>query len=174
VDTIELQPDPVMTERFEAVRAEIEAAASGGLLGVFHVGSTAVPDLAAKPTVDVLAVFDDYEPARAAAADLTTAGYTVRKDEPEWIQLVPVDGDDVFVHFRPRESDVWRDQLVVREYLREHPEARRSYERVKREAAAEYPDDPEQYTAAKDGIVRELETRAYEAGYDERTPDLDD
>lgn len=171
---IELEPDPIFEERFERVREDVEAAAVEGLLGVFHVGSTAVPDLAAKPVVDVLAVFDGYEPARETAAELAAGDYRLRKDTPEWIQVVRGDGTEgVFVHFRPRDADAWRDQLLLREYLRDSEAARREYERVKRAAADAHPDDPEAYTAAKDDVIRRLEERAHEAGYDERIPDLD-
>lgn len=170
---IELARDPVLSDRFEETRTQIEKASSDDLLGVFHIGSTAVPDLAAKPMVDVLAVYEGYTPARRAADVLATEGYTIRKDEPEWIQLVRRDSDDaVFIHFRPRDSEVWRDQLVLREFLRDNRDARREYERVKRRAAEEHPDSHEAYTAAKDEIVRTLENRAYEEGYDARIPEL--
>lgn len=170
---IELKKDPVLRERFEEMRAQIEDASSDGLLGVFHIGSTAIPDLAAKPMVDVLAVYSGYESAREAADILVTKGYTIQKDEPDWIQLIQSESqDDVFIHFRPRESEVWRDQLVLREYLRENQQARREYEQIKRIAAEEYPNNPEKYTAAKDEIVCILEERAYEEGYDNHIPDL--
>jgi GrpB-like predicted nucleotidyltransferase (UPF0157 family) len=173
MDDVRLEPDPVWTDRFEEERTRIRDAASDGLLGVFHVGSTAIPDLPAKPLLDVLAVFEEYESARTTADALAAEGYDVRKDEPEWIQLTRTGGDDsVFLHFRPEEPDVWRDQLVFRDYLRENPQARREYERVKREAAAAHPNDPEAYTKAKEEIVLSLEERAYEEGYDERLPDF--
>lgn len=170
---IELEQGLVLTEQFETVREHIETVSGESLLGVFHIGSTAIPDLAAKPMVDVLAVYSGSESAREVAETLVRDGYTLRKDEPEWIQLVgTVDRYDVFVHFRPEDSDVWRDQLVVREYLRENPEARREYERVKLTAVEQYEDRPEEYTAAKDDVVRTLEDRAYEEGFDERIPNL--
>lgn len=170
---IELERDPVLRDRFEDVRSHVADASGDTLLGVFHIGSTAIPDLAAKPMVDVLAVYSGYEAARATAERLAAAEYRVRKDERDWIQLVHTDGeDDAFVHFRPIDSDGWRDQLVFREYLRENPDARREYERVKRTAATEHPDSAEAYTAAKDDVVRRLEARAYEEGYGDRIPDL--
>jgi len=173
MDSIELQPDPVWDERFATERDRIETQAGAGRCGLFHIGSTAVPDLAAKPLLDVLAVFEDYDSARETAGRLVEGAYSLRKDEPEWIQLTRSGAHDAFVHFRPRHSDVWRDQLVVREFLRDNPAARREYERVKRSAVEDYADDPEAYTAAKDEFVRSLERRAYEEGYDEQIPGLD-
>jgi GrpB-like predicted nucleotidyltransferase (UPF0157 family) len=123
--------------------------------------------------LDVLAVFVGYEAASTAADALAGSDYDRRKDEPAWIQLTRDAGCySVFVHFRPRDSEVWRDQLIFREYLRETPAARRRYERAKREAVAAHADNPEAYTDAKEAAVLELEAAAYEAGYDERLPDL--
>lgn len=172
MDEIRLEP-VVWTARFETERAAVEAASPDPPLGVFHVGSTAVPDLLAKPVLDVLAVYAGYEPARAAAAALVEEGYTLRQDDPDWLQVTEPDDHDypVFLHLRPRDVDAWRDQLVFVEYLRENRVARREYERVKRAAAAAHPDDPEAYTDAKAAVVRTLLGRAYEAGYGDSIPE---
>ena len=164
--------DPAWRERFERERDRIRTASGDGLLGAFHVGSTAVEDLPAKPVVDVLAVYDDYESASSAAEDLRAAGYDRQRDDPDWLVLSRTEGSPVVIHLRPEDADRWRDQLVFREYLRENPDARAEYERTKREAAAEHPDDVGAYTDAKNETIRELEARAYEAGYGERVSEL--
>lgn len=166
--------DPAWRERFQQVRDRILTASGEGLLGVFHVGSTAVEDLAAKPVVDVLAVFEGYDVASETADALVAGEYDRQRDDPDWIVLSRTDGQSVVAHFRPRWADRWRDQLVFREFLRENPEARAEYERAKRRAAAEHPDDVGAYTEAKDETIRELEARAYEEGYGERVPEFDD
>lgn len=172
---VELEPhDPVWRERFEAERARIHEAAPDGLLGVFHVGSTAVPDLANKPVLDVLAVFAGYDPARETAESLAAEGYELRRDEPKWVRLNREGEYPVVVHFRPREVDAWRDQVVFREFLRENPDARAEYECVKREAVADHGDDVYDYTDAKEQTVLSLTERAYEAGYGEHLPDFDE
>ena len=174
MDEVRLEPDSVWTDHFEAEEARIREASSEGLLDVFHVGSTAVPDLPAKPLLDVLAVFTGYESARATADALVAREYDLRQDDPEWIQLTRAEGDvPAFIHLRPEDSDVWRDQLVFREYLRDNAAARREYEQVKRAAAKAHPDDPEAYTDAKEETILSLEERAYEEGYAERLPEFE-
>ena len=172
MERIDLEPDPVWTDRFEAERDRVRSVAGDGLLGLFHVGSTAVPDLAAKPVLDVLAVFGGEAGMRTTAAALVEAGYRLRRADPEWHHLAADAEPPVSLHLRPVRSDVWRDQLVVREYLRDHPSARRGYERVKREAVEAHADEPESYTDAKESFVLALEERAYDEGYGERIPDL--
>lgn len=166
--------DPSWRERFERERDRILTASDDGLLGVFHVGSTAVEELPAKPVVDVLAVYDEYESASDAAEELRAIGYDCQRDDPDWLVLSRTDESPVVLHLRPEEADRWRDQLVFREYLRENPDARTEYEEAKRAAAARFPDDVGAYTEAKNETIRELEARAYEEGYGERVPELID
>lgn len=166
--------DPAWRERFASERDRIRTASGEGLLGVFHVGSTAVEDLAAKPVVDVLAVYEDYDAASAAADALAEWGYDRRRDDPDWLVLSRTEVEPVVIHLRPRAADAWRGHLVFREFLRENPDARAEYERAKREAAAEHPDDVAAYTDAKNEKIRSLEDRAYEEGYGECVPAFDE
>ena len=84
---IQVSPyDPGWPERYRAAEARIRAALGDRALAVEHVGSTAVPGLAAKDRVDVdLIVADpaaegDYVPA------LETAGFALRTREPHWYE----------------------------------------------------------------------------------------
>jgi GrpB-like predicted nucleotidyltransferase (UPF0157 family) len=173
MDTVKLQSDLFWDEQFATERDRIHTQAGDGLCGIFHIGSTAVRDLAAKPLLDVLAVFDGYDPARETAGRLVDSGYTLRKDEPAWIQVTRTGEYNAFSHIRPRHSDAWRNQLVVREFLRDNPRSRRGYERVKRAAVDDHADDPEAYTAAKAEFIQSIQRRAYEEGYEDRIPTLD-
>ncbi|WP_435178459.1 GrpB family protein [Halorussus sp. AFM4] len=166
--------DPAWRERFAGERDRLRTASDERLLGVFHIGSTAVEDLAAKPVVDVLAVYEDYVAASEAADALVEWGYDRRRDDPDWLVLTRTEVEPVVVHLRPRSADAWRDHLVFREFLRENPGARAEYERAKREAAAAHPDDVAAYTDAKNEKIRSLEARAYEEGYGERVPTFDE
>lgn len=173
MDLREKMPDPVWTDQYEAERERIQEASGDQLLGVFHVGSTAISDLPGKPALDVIAVFTDHESMRAAADPLTEEGYELEHDEPDCVVVIHW-GDDraVFIKMHTRDDQKVRNQLLFRAYLRENSEARREYERVKREAAAEHSEDPEAYTQAKDDVVRSLLERAREEGYAEGLPEF--
>lgn len=170
---IELQPhDPAWREHFESERDRIREIESDELLGTFHVGSTSVPGLVAKPSIDILSVYSS-ESAVHDAKESFPDEYRVHRDESDRVVLIS-DGEELSftVHLRPREAEDWRDQLVFRELLRDDPRARAKYEGAKRTAASEYPDDGKAYTSAKEPIIRSLTERAYEDGYDERLPDF--
>lgn len=168
---IELQPyDPSWPEYFDSERERIHDLASDELLGIYHIGSTAVPGLAAKPIIDILAVYSSRSAIHADKNEFPDE-YRFHRDESDRVVLT-ADGDDVSftVHLRPRAVQGWRDQLVFRELLRDDPYARAKYEGAKRTAAAEYPDDVKAYTSAKQPVIQSLTDRAYKWGYDERLP----
>jgi len=168
---VHLEPhDPVWTDRFAAERDRVWTVAPTDLLGICHVGSTAVPDLAAKPVLDALAVYADAGAMREAAAALEREGYVRKRDDDDWQVLNRFGEWTTVLHLRPRVADTWRDQLVFREYLRERPRARAEYERAKRHAAAAYPDDVDAYTDAKEETIQNLTARAYREGFDDRLP----
>lgn len=168
--------DPAWRERFVQVRDRIRDAAGERLLGVYHVGSTAVEELPAKPVVDVVAVFEEYDAAREVADALVAAGYDRQRDDPDWLVCSRTDADEesVVVHLQPRTAETWREQLIFREFLRDDPEARAEYEEAKRAAVAEHPDDVGAYTAAKNETIRSLVAQARDEGYDERLPEFEE
>lgn len=172
---VTLQPhNPAWDDDFERERNRIQAVADDGLLGIFHVGSTAVPGLVAKPNIDIVAVYDS-SPAVQDAKELLLDEYTLHRDGEERVVLTLMDDTPgVVIHLQPRDAQPWRHQLILRELLREDSDARATYEDAKIAAAEEHPNDVDAYTDAKEPVIRGLTARAYEAGYDERIPTFAD
>lgn len=153
--------DPEWPGLYLAESARIHAAVSAaGLtpLVLEHVGSTAVPGLAAKPILDVLAGVAVGAPMGAYIDPLVTAGYVHRGE-----QGIP--GREFFRRGEPRAHHVhmtaigsafWHDHLCFRDYLRRHPDARDEYARLKQELATRFPRDREAYIDAKGPFVREV------------------
>jgi dephospho-CoA kinase len=166
-----LRSDPVWTERCERVAALIERVAGDGLLGTYHVGSTAVADLAGEPALDVIAVYDDETALSAAATALADAeGYELaHEDETDAVVARWVETDDgteaEFLKLHRPGDETVHDQLVFRAYVAEHPDACRRYERVKREAAERHPGGGSEYTAYKREVVAEILDDARDRGY---------
>lgn len=170
---IELEPyDPTWPEYFETERERIREIAGEGLLDIYHIGSTSVPGLVAKPCIDILAVYRNQSALHQAKEGFPDE-YRVHREKTDRVVLIS-DGDDISytVHLRPRDVAEWHDQLVFRELLRDNPRARAKYEGAKRTAAAEYPDDGKAYTSAKEPIIQSLTEQAYEEGYDAFLPEF--
>ena len=68
--------DPDWPRRFEEERVLLERALAPWLEGgIHHIGSTAIPGIAAKPDIDMMAGVRDLEEARAAFEPLFALGY---------------------------------------------------------------------------------------------------
>jgi GrpB-like predicted nucleotidyltransferase (UPF0157 family) len=147
--------------RFERERARIAAALGDAASAVEHIGSTAVPGLAAKPIVDILvAVADPNDPAHRTA--LERAGYVLRVDEPGH-RMFRTPERDVHVHIvRAGTDDVTR-HLAFRDRLRASEPDRNAYEALKRELAAREWEDMNHYADAKGELIAAILARARSA-----------
>ena len=148
--------------RFDAERERIEQALGGAALTIEHVGSTAVPGLAAKPIVDMLVTVADVGDEPSYGPALERAGYELRVCEPEH-RMFRTPAHDVHVH-------VWGDgdpeidrHLVFRDRLRASPDDRSEYERLKRSLAQREWSDMNHYADAKGPVIEAILARARQA-----------
>ena len=169
--------DPAWAERLAAEADAIRAALGPAALRVDHVGSTAVPGLAAKPIVDVQVSGARVQPVDAYRPALEALGYAhTPHPDPDGVVRYPFFGRPptrpraFHVHVAQAYSDHERRHLAVRDFLRTHPDEAAAYERVKRAAAARHPGDRLGYMAAKEAFVDALERRALAWYDDHRSP----
>ena len=145
-------------ERFERVKAELEAALPSLAARVEHVGSTSVPGLIAKPIVDVLLGLRRLELAEAEVAAMASLGFDYLGEYGIPLRRY-FSRADVHVHgFRVGEGQ-WDGHLLFRDYLRASPCARDRYAAFKRETAARVHWNRAAYQERKqpfvDGLLRE-------------------
>src|SRR5947209_6126929 len=81
VEIVVVDPDPAWPARFQAVRDRLRAALGDRALGIEHIGSTAVPGLAAKPIIDVLLTVAAVDDEAAYAGAVEGAGFLLRVRE---------------------------------------------------------------------------------------------
>ncbi|NUS00115.1 MAG: GrpB family protein, partial [Kribbellaceae bacterium] len=136
-----------------------------------HVGSTAVPGLAAKPSIEVDVVVPAAEQVPAAIARLTAAGYRHEGDQGipgrEAFALPP---DAVHYHHLYVVVDgnkAFRDHILLRDHLRADAADRERYAERKRELAHLLSTDRTAYVSGKGALVEELIARAGGSGGDD-------
>ncbi len=163
--------DPAWPRRFERERAILERILEPWLEGgIHHIGSTAVPGLAAKPIVDMMAGVGDLEEARAAYAPLREAAYHSTPHRPgiahHFSKPSPSLGDVTHgLHLTEPGSDLWRERLAFRDALRRDPALVAEYEALKLRLAAEHGAGVGGYTAGKrDLVARVLRDAGLEPG----------
>jgi GrpB-like predicted nucleotidyltransferase (UPF0157 family) len=111
-----------------------------------HVGSTAVPDLASKPIIDIAVGLAEPIDEGEIVRRLCASGYVFRGDKGSEGELLFVRTDDdevrtVHVHVIAKNSIEWNNYLRFRDGLHRYVETRESYERLKDEAAAQFADN---------------------------------
>lgn len=129
---------------------------------VEHIGSTAVPGLAAKPVVDIQVSVPDQEDEDAYVAAIESLGVLLRARESERRYFRPPRDNPraVQVHVCDHGGDWEREHLLFRDYLRAHADARDAYAALKTEMATTYRDDRIAYTEAKAGFILHILERA--------------
>jgi GrpB-like predicted nucleotidyltransferase (UPF0157 family) len=151
--------DPAWPERFVAERDRIIAALGDTAQGVEHIGSTSVPGLAAKPTVDIMVAAEDPADEAGVQVPLEATGCVLRVREPTH-RMFRTSARDVHVRVLPTGSADIERHLVFRDQLRRCPRDRQAYEALKRELAARVWTDMNHYASAKGELIDEITARA--------------
>lgn len=150
--------DPAWPAAYESEKRAITERLAGRDAAFEHVGSTAVPGLAAKPTIDVLI----GTPRGGVDAEILKAFESLGYG---YLGEYGIPGREFFrkglpptyhVHWVERGGAFWRDQLLFRDFMRNHPAECLRYESIKRELAERFRDDRKSYTASKSGLIQEL------------------
>jgi GrpB-like predicted nucleotidyltransferase (UPF0157 family) len=145
--------------RFESERARVRLALGARAVRIEHIGSTAVPGLAAKPIIDLLVTVGDPEDETVTVPALTAVGYELRVREPGH-RMFRTARRDVHVHvWADTDAEVTR-YLCFRDKLRRSAEDRRAYEQLKRELARRDWSDMNHYAAAKGSLIEDILSRA--------------
>jgi GrpB-like predicted nucleotidyltransferase (UPF0157 family) len=155
--------DPDWPQRFEFLRERIAGAIGDLAAAIEHVGSTAVPNLAAKPIIDIDVLLKSDSMLPAAIERLASLGYVHRGNlgvpEREAF-LAPPEDLPHHLYLCPPRSAEFRRHVAFRNFLRAHPEQARIYGDLKIVIAERFREDRSAYVTAKSEIVNELTSRA--------------
>jgi GrpB-like predicted nucleotidyltransferase (UPF0157 family) len=150
--------DPRWSVRFERESAALTDAIGEWVAGgVHHVGSTAVPGLAAKPVIDILVGVRSLEESRACFGRLGELEYVYapyRSEEMHWFCKPDRSRRTHHLHLIPAGAKRFRDELAFRDYLCAHADVAEEYAELKRRLAEEFRHDREGYTEAKGKFIR--------------------
>ena len=159
--------DPRWPACFEEERGRVEEVIGRRLVEVEHVGSTAVLGLDAKPVIDVMVGLESMSEADRCVEPLISLGYSYWEEgvEPHHRLFAKfVDAEWTArthnLHLVEAGSWYWKERLLFRDHLRNHPTTAGEYVQLKRLLARCYKDDREAYTAAKKEFVTTVVEKA--------------
>jgi GrpB-like predicted nucleotidyltransferase (UPF0157 family) len=154
--------DPRWPELFEREAGRIRDVLGDRALRIEHTGSTSVPDLVAKPIIDMLLVVGDSADEDAYVPDLEAAGYSLRIREADWHEHRMFKGPDtdINLHVFSRGCPEIDRMLTFRDWLRNHAADRDLYARTKLALAQRDWRYVQNYADAKTVVIDEIIARA--------------
>jgi GrpB-like predicted nucleotidyltransferase (UPF0157 family) len=153
-------PDPSWPEQAARLMTRLTAVMAERARRIDHIGSTSVPGMPAKDIIDLQVVVDDLDAAITSAATSHRAGfvhvvgpfYGIDRHGTHHDEQVAVDADpgrSANVHFHPASSPIWREMLLLRDWLRDDQSHREGYASLKRMLAKRADHDVNDYSLDK-------------------------
>lgn len=162
--------DPAWPAMFRVHAQNVREALRDAALRIEHIGSTAVPSLAAKPIIDMLLIVEDAGDEPSYVPALEAAGYVLRVREPAFHQhrMLRTPQRDVHLHVLSCGCREIERYLLFRDQLRASPGDRLLYEQTKRRLARQDWPEMNAYAEAKSEVVERI-IAAAQAGRDTLT-----
>ncbi len=130
--------DPQWPMLYEHEREHLQHVLGPLALAIEHIGSTAVPGLAAKAIIDIMVGMRNLEDVDAFTAGLEGLGYTYHFTGDDWSHFSKVvlpQFEAYNLHIHPLGSARWERQLLFRDFLRAHADVADAYAALKRDLA---------------------------------------
>lgn len=163
VDIIEIEDyNKRWSEAFEKERRSISQVLGALALDILHIGSTAVPGMAAKPIVDILVAVEHIDSGAECVSKLVEVGYRyVPQDEdPDRIFLYKGMPRTHHVHIVRYGSPTYHKHVAFRDYLMCHEEVRDKYRQLKKDLASRFRNDRKAYVEGKTIFIEKVTEEA--------------
>jgi GrpB-like predicted nucleotidyltransferase (UPF0157 family)/protein associated with RNAse G/E len=160
--------DPRWPIIYEKEKDKILNALRKIIVGIEHIGSTAVPGLGAKPIVDVMVALARLSDAQKCIEPLKRIGYEY---VPEYEVTIPerryfrkgpegIPNKHFHLHMVERNGEFWKRHLSFRDYLCSHPDVAQRYCKLKKELAEKHASNREAYSEAKTSFIESVLAQA--------------
>lgn len=169
-DIIEIvESDPSWPDQFVTEARAIKKVLQPVEPGIEHFGSTSVPNLLAKPIIDIFVILDDASVWPHLITPLSSLGYIYWAENPRSDRMFFVKGMPPFgrrrshhIHVRTPADTI--AELCFRDWLRAHTDDAARYAKLKRELVETFNSDREAYTEAKTSFIQQILVRAESRG----------
>ena len=153
--------NPLWVKKYEEEAFLIKEILADNCIAIYHIGSTSVPGLAAKPIIDIMVAVRSLEKADHDVEAFSKTGYEYLGEFGIAGRRYLRKGGDERTHqihiFQMNDwSNIGR-HLAFRNYMRTHEKERKEYAKLKIELAQKFPYDIDGYCDGKENFVREIE-----------------
>lgn len=162
IEVVDYRPE--WDTMFKVESKKIKKILGKNCVGVYHIGSTSVKGLPAKPIIDIMPVVKDISLVDAHNGEFEALGYECRGEFGIPGRRFYAKGGDNRTHHihifeQSNQTDIQR-HIAVRDYLNAHSDTAAKYAALKKKLAAEFPFDNDGYCDGKEEYMKSLEEKA--------------
>ncbi|MBN9287999.1 MAG: GNAT family N-acetyltransferase [Gammaproteobacteria bacterium 39-13] len=145
--------DPLWNELFKTQAECIQQILGSNCITIHHIGSTSIPDLAAKPIIDMLPIVRDISTVDEAAME--ELGFNAKGEYGILFRRF-FQKQGFNVHIFQEDNAAIEGHLKFRDWMRTHAEDKDAYQKLKQDLALQYPNDILNYSIGKDAFVADI------------------
>ena len=152
---------------YESAKTILSDIMSNNLVEIYHIGSTSVEGLAAKPTIDILIIVNNIEHIDSLNEAMFKNGFMASgeggiKGRRYFYKTLPTNQfiETHHVHVYQNGNPKYQEELLFRDYLRIDSTSRNEYEKLKLNLSLTYRDSPPEYTNAKAEFIQKTIAKA--------------
>jgi len=156
--------DPFWCKQYAEEAARLTAVFHAILIGIHHIGSTAVPGIKAKPIIDILLEVTTLTAVDCLIQPMNALGYISKGENGipgrHYFRKGSDEHHTHHVHVYAQNHPEIARYLNFRDYLRHHPADAEAYSQLKEQLAQQYSADPAAYTDSKTTFVHTIDQKA--------------
>jgi GrpB-like predicted nucleotidyltransferase (UPF0157 family) len=160
-NTVKLEEyNPLWQEEFKKEKEILSSVLGNEVLGIYHIGSTAIPGIHAKPIIDIAVEVNSFKVLDLLDDKLQERNIIYRPMHDGPGERLYIKGDNDFrthhIHFYEKDNLKLKDDLFFRDYLISHPDVANEYDKLKTKLAENYANDREKYTKSKKDFIENV------------------
>lgn len=158
-----VQYNPLWPQYFLEISAQIQSVIGKNLIALHHIGSTAIPNLMAKPIIDILGEALDIAKIAESKLAMEQLGFEFKGEYgiPERAYFSKKNEIAVHLHIFPENHFQVEKHILFRDFLLNHPEYVIAYQAKKEELLKAAPQSRENYQNGKNILIAEITEAAY-------------
>jgi len=166
INTVELsEHKDNWKEKFQIEKENLQRILGNKVIQIEHVGSTSIPNMPAKPIIDIVVALDSISSSDFAIKKMIKEGYIYKgpiatmNDRFGFVKGIG-NKREYHIYLTTLNSEVWYDYVLARNYIIKHKEAFDEYLNLKTKLASLYPNERKKYTDSKFEFLEQIHKKA--------------
>ncbi len=146
-------------DKFQTEKGKLQEIFGNKAIAIEHIGSTSIPGLSSKPIIDIVVLIEKREDGDSFIKPLEKFGYSYDKLNSSGERHLFRKGNPTKFHLSIAYKDrgnFWERQIIFRDYLRNHPDFRDEYQKLKENLLENDPSGKDVYISGKSEFVSKV------------------